>query len=123
MVFVGDAADLDTNFTYILQVDWGDSQQIIEDPYRFGTLLHDSNTQGSPQTCSFEILGAHIKQLDDILGTHFCVWAPNAQRVSVVGEFNFGMVVAIQCATIQKAVSGKYFFLLSMLVLTINMKY
>ncbi|ELX8380512.1 1,4-alpha-glucan branching protein GlgB [Providencia vermicola] len=87
--FVGNAADLDANFTYILQVDWGDSQQIIEDPYRFGTLLHDSNTQGSPQTCSFEVLGAHIKQLDDILGTHFCVWAPNAQRVSVVGEFNF----------------------------------
>ncbi|BBV06699.1 TPA: 1,4-alpha-glucan branching protein GlgB [Providencia stuartii] len=87
--FSGDATDLDANFTYILQVNWGNSQQVIEDPYRFGTLLHDADTKGLQRTFSFETLGAHVRQVGDITGTHFCVWAPNAQRVSVVGAFNF----------------------------------
>ncbi|MEY1237781.1 1,4-alpha-glucan branching protein GlgB [Providencia manganoxydans] len=84
--FSGHIASLDKNFTYILQINWGDTQQVIEDPYRFGTLLSDADTQ---QNFSFEKLGAHLRQLDDISGTHFCVWAPNAQRVSIVGDFNF----------------------------------
>lgn len=90
--FSGQAIYLDPNFTYILQIDWGESQQIIEDPYRFGTLLSDikpKDAHPARQIFSFEQLGAHLRQLDDIAGTHFCVWAPNAQRVSVVGEFNF----------------------------------
>jgi 1,4-alpha-glucan branching enzyme len=36
----------------------------------------------------YERLGAHPGVLDDVEGTHFAVWAPNAERVSVVGEFN-----------------------------------
>ncbi|UNH28673.1 1,4-alpha-glucan branching protein GlgB [Moellerella wisconsensis] len=87
--FCGYTSDLDTNFTYILQINWGDSQQIIEDPYRFGTLLRNTITQNHNHIFSFEILGAHLRQLEDIVGTHFCVWAPNAHRVSVVGKFNF----------------------------------
>ena len=35
-----------------------------------------------------ERLGAHLTELADIRGVHFAVWAPNAQRVSVVGDFN-----------------------------------
>jgi 1,4-alpha-glucan branching enzyme len=37
---------------------------------------------------SYKMLGAHILQKDGILGTRFAVWAPNARRVSVVGDFN-----------------------------------
>jgi len=37
---------------------------------------------------TYEKLGAHVKTLEGITGVHFAVWAPNARRVSVVGDFN-----------------------------------
>ena len=37
---------------------------------------------------SYDRLGAHLVQLNGQRGTHFAVWAPNAERVSVVGDFN-----------------------------------
>jgi 1,4-alpha-glucan branching enzyme len=37
---------------------------------------------------SYRVLGAHLKTISGIRGTSFAVWAPNAQRVSVVGDFN-----------------------------------
>ncbi|MEO0091698.1 MAG: 1,4-alpha-glucan branching protein GlgB [candidate division WOR-3 bacterium] len=36
----------------------------------------------------YEKLGAHIMTINDIIGTYFAVWAPNAQQVSVIGDFN-----------------------------------
>ncbi len=36
----------------------------------------------------WEALGAHVLERDGVRGTHFAVWAPNASRVSVVGDFN-----------------------------------
>jgi 1,4-alpha-glucan branching enzyme len=36
----------------------------------------------------YEKLGAHLRTIDGIAGTSFAVWAPSAQRVSVVGDFN-----------------------------------
>ena len=36
----------------------------------------------------YEKLGAQLRVIDGVPGTSFAVWAPNAQRVSVVGEFN-----------------------------------
>jgi 1,4-alpha-glucan branching enzyme len=36
----------------------------------------------------YEKLGAHLRVIDGVPGTSFAVWAPNAQRVSVVGNFN-----------------------------------
>jgi 1,4-alpha-glucan branching enzyme len=36
----------------------------------------------------YEKLGAHLHVIDGVHGTSFAVWAPNAQRVSVVGDFN-----------------------------------
>lgn len=36
----------------------------------------------------YDVLGAHPKVVDGIKGTYFAVWAPNAKRVSVVGDFN-----------------------------------
>jgi 1,4-alpha-glucan branching enzyme len=36
----------------------------------------------------FEKLGAHACQVTGVGGVNFAVWAPNAQRISVVGEFN-----------------------------------
>jgi 1,4-alpha-glucan branching enzyme len=37
---------------------------------------------------AYEKLGAHSKTVDGVTGVHFAVWAPNARRVSVVGNFN-----------------------------------
>ncbi len=36
----------------------------------------------------YEKLGAHLAETDGVAGLHFAVWAPNASRVSVVGDFN-----------------------------------
>jgi 1,4-alpha-glucan branching enzyme len=36
----------------------------------------------------YEKLGAHIIEQEGTVGTHFAVWAPNARRVSVIGDFN-----------------------------------
>jgi len=37
---------------------------------------------------AYEKLGAHLGDVDGRSGTHFAVWAPNAERVSVVGDHN-----------------------------------
>src|SRR6185436_11562904 len=36
----------------------------------------------------YDKLGAQLRTIDGVRGTSFAVWAPNARRVSVVGEFN-----------------------------------
>ncbi len=38
---------------------------------------------------NYEKLGAHVREVDGVSGVQFGVWAPNAQRVSVVGNFNY----------------------------------
>ncbi|TCV93690.1 1,4-alpha-glucan branching protein GlgB [Biostraticola tofi] len=79
-------------FLYQLAVTWHEQTYVIEDPYRFGPLLQDVDSwllaEGT-HLRPYERLGAHPEMLDGIAGIRFAVWAPNAQRVSVVGEFNF----------------------------------
>src|SRR5918997_159221 len=36
----------------------------------------------------FQKLGAHVVDVDGTTGVHFAVWAPNADAVSVIGDFN-----------------------------------
>ncbi|HZC00014.1 MAG TPA: 1,4-alpha-glucan branching protein GlgB [Gammaproteobacteria bacterium] len=36
----------------------------------------------------YQKLGSHLLTVDGVQGTHFAVWAPNAERVSVIGDFN-----------------------------------
>ena len=61
------------------------------DPYAFAPTLGDVDLyllgQGEHLE-SYRVLGAHLKTISGITGTSFAVWAPNAQRVSVVGDFN-----------------------------------
>ena len=78
---------------YQLRVRWHDGgESLIEDPYRFGPVLGDMNVwllgEGS-HLRPYEILGATPREQEGVAGTAFAVWAPNASRVSVVGDFNF----------------------------------
>ena len=77
---------------YQLRVRWADgSEAVAEDPYRFGTVLGEMDVwllaEGT-HLRPYEILGATPRQMDGVDGTAFAVWAPNASRVSVVGDFN-----------------------------------
>ncbi len=77
---------------YRLQVRWADgSESLLDDPYRFGAVLGEMDAwllaEGS-HLRPYEVLGAHPRTLDGVAGTAFAVWAPNASRCSVVGDFN-----------------------------------
>lgn len=64
---------------------------IIEDAYRFGSLLSDYDLQlwgEGNHHHAYRFLGAHRKTVDEVAGTHFVVTAPSAARVSVIGPFN-----------------------------------
>ena len=77
---------------YHLHVRWQDGNaSVLEDPYRFGPTL-DANDiwllgEGT-HLRPFEVLGARLSSMDGVAGTRFALWAPNASRVSVVGDFN-----------------------------------
>jgi len=62
-----------------------------EDPYSFGLLLGELDiyliAEGRHRDLG-QVMGAHVMEVDGVRGTRFAVWAPNAQRVSVVGSFN-----------------------------------
>ena len=63
----------------------------VDDPYRYGRVLTDFDLyllgEGTHHR-AFEKLGAHRVQVGTTTGVHFAVWAPNAWRVSLVGDFN-----------------------------------
>ena len=76
---------------YRLKILWPEGVQETEDPYAFGVLLGDLDLHLIAEGRHSEIsdcLGAHQVTVDGVEGVRFAVWAPNAQRVSVVGDFN-----------------------------------
>ncbi|MDR0934161.1 MAG: 1,4-alpha-glucan branching protein GlgB [Burkholderiaceae bacterium] len=79
-------------FPYRLLVSWdGESEQDMEDAYRFSHVLGDIDVwllaEGTHHR-PYEKMGAHPREMDGVPGVAFAVWAPNARRVSVVGSFN-----------------------------------
>jgi 1,4-alpha-glucan branching enzyme len=63
----------------------------FDDPFRFGPVLGEMDEyllgEGTHKRL-WQVLGAHVVTHEGVEGTHFAVWAPNADRVSVVGDFN-----------------------------------
>ncbi|MCI7479681.1 MAG: 1,4-alpha-glucan branching protein GlgB [[Pasteurella] aerogenes] len=90
--FTAVVPDTRSFFAYQLQVFWGNESQIVEDPYRFHPMMSDLDNwffaEGS-YLRPYEILGAHFMECDGVTGVSFRLWAPNAKRVSVVGDFNY----------------------------------
>jgi len=78
-------------FSYRLRATSPTTEEVIEDPYAFGPVLGELDlylhAEGN-YLRGFEKMGAHPTARDGVEGTTFAVWAPNARRVSVVGDFN-----------------------------------
>jgi 1,4-alpha-glucan branching enzyme len=76
------------------QLRWRDAageDHTVYDPYSFATQLSDFDLHlfgEGKHWHIYRLLGAHRHQVDGIDGVLFATWAPNAERVSVVGEFN-----------------------------------
>ncbi len=63
----------------------------VHDPYRFGRVLTDYDLHLFREGKHFQLytkLGAHRLRMHGVRGVSFAVWAPNARRVSVIGDFN-----------------------------------
>ena len=61
------------------------------DPYCFAPQLGDFDLHlfgEGRHWHAYRFLGAHPHEVDGIRGLRFAVWAPNAERVSVIGDFN-----------------------------------
>lgn len=76
---------------YEFQVQFEDGAKSFRDAYGFGGLLTEEDERaflGGVYYEAYKKMGAHPAVMNGVAGTHFAVWAPNAVRVSVVGEFN-----------------------------------
>ena len=77
---------------YHLRIHWDDGgTSEIADTYAFPPVLTEFDLhlfgEGTHQEL-YEKMGAHVREVAGVRGVAFCVWAPNALRVSVVGDFN-----------------------------------
>ncbi|MDO5756483.1 MAG: 1,4-alpha-glucan branching protein GlgB [Rhodobacterales bacterium] len=78
-------------FAYRLRLRAGDAEWERADPYAFGPVLGEFDEHLMAEGRHEELytrLGAHPMTHEGVEGTAFAVWAPNARRVSVVGDFN-----------------------------------
>jgi 1,4-alpha-glucan branching enzyme len=77
---------------YQLQVTaWDGSHYLTRDPYQYGPIMGEVDLHLFAEGQHWKIydkFGAHVRTIGDATGVYFAVWAPNAQRVSVVGDFN-----------------------------------
>ena len=77
---------------YRLRVRFGDGNEVVKhDTYFFSHELSDFDLHLFGEGRHYGIyhkFGAHPRVREGVAGVHFAVWAPNAKRVSVVGDFN-----------------------------------
>ncbi|AHK79133.1 glycogen branching protein [Ectothiorhodospira haloalkaliphila] len=76
------------------RIRWNDGhghEHVGYDPYSFGPVVSDFDIHlfnEGRHWHAYRFLGAHAHEVDGIQGVRFAVWAPSAERVSVVGDFN-----------------------------------
>jgi 1,4-alpha-glucan branching enzyme len=89
-LFVGEVPTDDRN--YRIKAVWQGRTVEFDDPYRFPPVLTEFDLyllgEGTLLE-SYDRLGAHPITMEGVAGVAFVVFAPNARRVSVVGDFNF----------------------------------
>ncbi|MEG6510228.1 1,4-alpha-glucan branching protein GlgB [Methyloligella sp. 2.7D] len=76
---------------YRLRVHKDGASWEAEDPYRFPSAIPEMDLEliaNGDHLKLYETLGAHPMTLEGVAGVRFAVWAPNAKRVSVIGNFN-----------------------------------
>ena len=91
-LFEGVTKAADKIYAYDLVITGRDGiMRRTRDPYSFLPALGESDLflfgKGDERRI-YEKLGAQVRAMDGVPGTSFAVWAPNARRVSVVGDFN-----------------------------------
>jgi 1,4-alpha-glucan branching enzyme len=77
--------------SYRLRVRHGDTIEEFEDPFAFPPVLGPLDIHLMREGRHYQLataLGAHMAEINGVRGVRFAVWAPNAERVSVVGDFN-----------------------------------
>ena len=76
---------------YRLRVETGSASREVLDPYQFPAHISQQDlflfSEGRLQQ-AYRMLGSHAVEINGVSGVRFAVWAPNAERVSVIGEFN-----------------------------------
>ena len=81
----------DRSLNYRLRVDDSTGRHDLHDPYAFQSMLTEFDlhllTEGRHWK-SYEKLGAQLHTINGVQGVNFSVWAPNADSVSIVGDFN-----------------------------------
>ncbi|CAB3627988.1 1,4-alpha-glucan branching protein GlgB [Achromobacter pestifer] len=92
-LYSGEAPDArpGTPRSYRLAIQWPGMEQITADPYAFSPLLPDEALRAlsaGDWRAARHWLGATLDEVDGVRGLRCAVWAPNARRVAVVGDFN-----------------------------------
>jgi len=91
-LFEGMSPKADRVYAYDLVItDHQGKTQRMRDAYSFLPVLSEADLflfGKGDERLIYDKLGAQAQVLDGVHGTSFAVWAPNAQRVSVVGDFN-----------------------------------
>jgi 1,4-alpha-glucan branching enzyme len=91
-LFEGKLGRRRNSFHYCLRVCYKNETRLVEDPYRYHSLINHDDMylfcEGTHEKV-YQWMGSHEFEVDQVKGTHFVLWAPDASRVSVVGDFNF----------------------------------
>jgi 1,4-alpha-glucan branching enzyme len=91
-VFEGVTLKTKEVYAYDLIITWPDGNTTQgRDPFSFWPTLGETDLhlfgEGNHRRL-YDVLGAHLQAFDGVAGTAFAVWAPNARRVSLIGDFN-----------------------------------
>lgn len=91
-MFEGVSKKADEVYAYDLEINWHDGNvSVTRDPYSFLPTVGNDELYYFAEGTDRELynkLGAQLRVVDGVRGVGFSLWAPNAQRVSVVGPFN-----------------------------------
>ena len=90
-LYEGEIDNKYSKLNYFLRVTYKNESYDIEDPYRFPSVLSDDDLylfcEGTHEK-TYQWMGVHEREIENVKGALFALWAPDASRVSIVGDFN-----------------------------------